>query len=766
MTEFENQNAEARNRAIVPFGREGAAAESLMPYHSGNGWAPAGPAAPSASGSPLAFDSLLKAFRNRWLLASSMGLLLGLALGTAGWFLAPPKYTAYALLKVAPAEPQLLADYRAPAVSDQNYQNTQVALLKSRSIITSALRPAEVSQLPLVREKEDPVFWLEEDLNVGFYEKADLLKVALSSNSYPNDLPKIVNSVTDAYMKQEVDGQRAIKQREKGDLDKVLSVKEEDLRQAREQLANFAKNLKSADSRALTARQTILLNDYGTVTGVLTHVDAEIWDYETKLDVLNGKLEAVKKASAPAPLVDQALDADPAYRQKEAEFKAEESKIMAEKRKLLPNSSSAARYDGQLKEARDSLDATRAERVAAVTKRVREAMRAELQNHIDECKLLIKTKKLQQVMLASKVKEKKELADSVGYTSFELENKRTEIEHQEGLIRELRQRRDHLGVELQSTNQRVSKYQEAERPQRHEYQKTARVAGFLGFLGLFLGSFLVSYREARVRRINTAADVVGDLNVRVLGVIPALDASSHYGSSDNHEERDSLLLESVDGVRAMLLCGVTGESHRLLMVTSASAREGKTTLASHLAISLARSGKRVLLIDADLRRPTLHQVFEVPMGPGFSDVLRGEMTIEQAVRPLPISGLDFMGAGNDPRLGVTLLPRKENRAIFEKLREMYDIIIVDSSPVLPVADSLWLGKLVDGVVLSVRSQTSRAPTVHAAYERLKSINVPVLGAVVNGVRNYLHIAGYDYFSQSELALPSETAAPGDSTVGN
>ena len=199
------------------------------------------------------------------------------------------------------------------------------------------------------------------------------------------------------------------------------------------------------------------------------------------------------------------------------------------------------------------------------------------------------------------------------------------------------------------------------------------------------------------------------------------------------EERrlQSLLVESIDAARTMILHASRIEAIRTVMITSAVKGEGKTSLACHLATSLARAGRRTLLIDCDLRSPAAHRLFDLPPGPGLSEVLRGEVDAADVIQPTPAHGLHLIPAGRCDALAIQALAQDGIRALFDDLRARYDFIIVDSAPVLPVADSLLVSQVVDAVIFSILRDVSRVPMVHAAYERLTALGTRTLGAVVS-----------------------------------
>jgi capsular exopolysaccharide synthesis family protein len=192
------------------------------------------------------------------------------------------------------------------------------------------------------------------------------------------------------------------------------------------------------------------------------------------------------------------------------------------------------------------------------------------------------------------------------------------------------------------------------------------------------------------------------------------------------------LQESMDAIRTVILHQARSEALHVLMVTSASSGEGKTTLATQLAASLSRAWKRTLVIDGDLRHPATHTLFDVPQEPGLAEVLRGEVEPADAIKATPFSRLWVLPAGNGDAHAIQALAQDNVRTLFEQLKQQYDFIIIDAPPVLPVTDSLLLGQHVDGVLFAILRDVSRAPAIHAAQQKLAPLGVPTLGAVVLG----------------------------------
>src|SRR5205085_3116182 len=180
-----------------------------------------------------------------------------------------------------------------------------------------------------------------------------------------------------------------------------------------------------------------------------------------------------------------------------------------------------------------------------------------------------------------------------------------------------------------------------------------------------------------------------------IGTLPLLPAPIRQAALSATTTRDvqweGQLTEAVDAVRTFLLRAL-GDGPHVVLVTSAVQGEGKTSLASQLAASLARAWRKTLLIDGALRKPAAHQLFDLPGEPGFSEVLRNEIEPSDVIKPTSVGRLWLMPAGQWDPHAQQALAQDGVATLFEQLKEEFDLIIVDSCPVLPVTDTLLLGQ--------------------------------------------------------------------------
>lgn len=190
---------------------------------------------------------------------------------------------------------------------------------------------------------------------------------------------------------------------------------------------------------------------------------------------------------------------------------------------------------------------------------------------------------------------------------------------------------------------------------------------------------------------------------------------------------------------------------RSFLVTSAHRGEGKSTIASHLALTVARfKGKRSLIVDADLRRPRLHDVFAVPREPGLLECLEGKMDPLEAVKDTMIENLKVIPAGSRTSSPAHLFEGDILSEIFKKIRFYYDIVIVDSAPVIPVSDPMLISSEVDGVILVLLAGKTPRSVAKRAGDILRDANANIIGVVVNNLSEVLpYYYDYKYYGYHE-----------------
>jgi capsular exopolysaccharide synthesis family protein len=273
------------------------------------------------------------------------------------------------------------------------------------------------------------------------------------------------------------------------------------------------------------------------------------------------------------------------------------------------------------------------------------------------------------------------------------------------------------------------------------------IALFSGLVGIGVPAIGIVFWDARFQRVGDSEEVSKKLGLTVLGSVPRIPAGvlRRLGSPSKRNQAWRMrLTEAVDSLAARLLRRAEMEGARVVLVSSASAGEGKTTLATQLGMSLARHQRRTVLVDFDLRRPTLDGIFGMSLEPGVCEFLRSAGAVHPTTRPTAVEHLAVMTAGHWDRQTLAALANGAAKTLLDQLRAEYEFVVIDSSPILPVADTRLVSQHVDTVVLSVFRDVSQGPKVLAAYEILEAFGVQRIEAVVTGGQEHFYGKDADY----------------------
>lgn len=274
----------------------------------------------------------------------------------------------------------------------------------------------------------------------------------------------------------------------------------------------------------------------------------------------------------------------------------------------------------------------------------------------------------------------------------------------------------------------------------------------VGVIGLLVGLGIGFLVELADKTFRSPVEISHALNLPIVGHIPFITASKkdkdvnsalHHSIMTIHKPK-SKIAEAYRAVRTALFFSNREHSHKVLQVTSPSPGDGKSTLALNIAISIAQSGKRVLLVDADLRRPRQHRLLGEDIEQGFAAVLRGEVDPIEATVSTEVPNLWFIPCGERPSNPAELLTSPRLQEFIDVVREQYDYVIIDTPPLLAVTDPAAVAPRVDGVVLTFKIRKNIKLTSERARGILTSVGANILGVVVTGVGGQQGYSNYKY----------------------
>ncbi len=282
--------------------------------------------------------------------------------------------------------------------------------------------------------------------------------------------------------------------------------------------------------------------------------------------------------------------------------------------------------------------------------------------------------------------------------------------------------------------------------------------GMGGIFGLFLGASLAYVADILDRTFRTPEELQRTLNLQVVAHIPGLGVRRGKATRGKRAGKGgvdpsvvtahwptSWQAEAFRGLRTALQFDARSSSCRVIQMTSANPKDGKTTVASNLAVSFANSGKRVLLVDCDFRRPRIGRVFGVNAHVGLADVITGEASLDDAIVTSSIENLSVLPCGHHPPNPSELLTSAEFDRFVERVRGEYDLVLIDSPPLQAVSDPAVIASRVDGVLMAVRITKHGRAAILQAKQTLSRVGANVIGIVVNAsdqTRGYGYGGGY------------------------
>ncbi len=711
-----------------------------------------------AAAATLSPMSLVYALRRRQMLALGVAVLAAGICGPAAWYLVPTaQFKAQARLQVIAQQPKVLFRTVETENGDDyhRYQTTQLTLIKSRLVLNTALQDDKVKNYRMILEQDDPVTWLQEKLKVEFISGSEIMELSLSGSN-PQELAGLVNAVKKAYIEEVVEVDIKKRSDRHAKLKKIKQSYAEILKERRDHQRKLAVTVGSDDRQTLALRQQYAMEHMASLRTELLDVQSQKRKAEALLK-LRRPVEDRADPGTPgvsAAELERMIDQDPGVTRLVEKLATAEERLTSESDKIWTVARRGT-ADPSIKNLRDYVVSTR----KSLARR-REAVRADvikqLRNERDDDHSTPSDPAEQQLAMLNDLEQR--LTDEINTVdkgnqsmtenTLDLRELQEEVAQMEAAALKVGAEVESLNVELDAPP-RIKTIEDAVVPRARDDKKRFMTIGMVVVVSFVGGLIGIAFLELRTQKVDSADQVPNELGLRVVGALPILPSRTSHAGSISRKKRDmewqALLLESIDATRTMLVHSARTESHQVFMIVSAVASEGKTSLASHLATSLARNGDRTLLIDADLRSPSIHQIFDMPLGGGLSELLRGEVDPTEVISDTAIDELKILTAGTCDQQTIRALSRGSLGALFAQFREQFDFVIVDSSPILPVADALTIAQQADAVLFSIFRDVSSKTKVCAAISRLECLGVRILGAVVTGGHGGLY---GNYYGQS------------------
>lgn len=686
-------------------------------------------AMPGAQRDGESFERFVQFLKKRkWLILFFVAL--GVGTGVTMDIVLPKKYTAKANIEVSE---DLTAQFRLEQVqgltggSDESEKlDTEIEILQSRSLALETARTLHLDNNPAFLPLKNGHAW---DLNDPFTRQiistvflGDLAVNRLGHTSIiqihftcsqPLLASLVVNTLIDRYIEHSFSDNYAATAKISGWLDEKLNALKENLEKSQDRMLQLQRDIgvftfesQNAPSQSVTVANLEEMNKM--------YADAQV-DRLLK----ESRLKALQSSSP--DVIDAFAQVDPSLQSSKAQL----SQLTTQYTSLSQTYGSAYPPLKALKAQIDQLQQTINVQESAQIDRAQKEVDAATGN---------------EALLRKSIDSQEQTAYDKGEKAMQFEIARREYETNRLLYDGLQERLQEAGIMSGLHSSSTHIVDNADIP-TYPSQPRSRVNVAAGFgIGLLLGLGLALILEALDTNLKTMAEIEQALQLPLLAAIPSVETDELLPSK--FRERAvakgsstwSRIAEALRGMRTSILLSSPGSPPKVIMITSTRPAEGKSSVATLMAITFALNGSKVLLIDADLRRPAVHLRFRMPKGQGLSSVLSGKASAgESIVAWAELPNLHVFPSGPVPPLPSELLGSKQMEDLIAEMREQYDFVLIDTPPVLAVTDASILGRLSDAAILIIRYGTAQRHVVQRSIDLLDRSGAHLLGVAVNAV---------------------------------
>jgi polysaccharide biosynthesis transport protein len=618
-------------------------------------------------------------------------------------------------------ESRILITRSVPAGTDTDlntFLNTQAELVRSATVLSRVMDGPGMESLSFFTPGEFPVTVLKDRIKVEPKPQSSVLTVRLS-DSNREEATMVVDAVTKSYIAYVADQKKNVAVDTYAMIASDRNKIDADRTDARKLLTTL-----SAETRSFTPDSTgssLALEKLKVLSGAFTTAQLEAVDikskYEQSLKSVGMTLDNVNDAK----LNDATAVSVESIGLLQSNLAGLNQQLIEAKRQFVPTHPAVRTIQAQIKDLQLSQAATLRNAFASAKKR--EADARELYVKQDELTRQIDVKAAELAMAQDRVK----------VLDKQLETLDTKLQQMNVT--------ETVGFAAEELDDGASVVAGSESP------NTWRTVGFAAIIGVCLGVMSALVREWVSPSLGSAHRIADTVGVPVIGTLPRVNGRvGHAMATVTHDASDSAAAEAFRSIRTSMLFGA-GECHTIT-ITSPAVKDGKTTLATNLAISLAQSGKRVALVDANYREPTLHTIFAVPNDKGLTSVLDGD-DLDTVMQRTPIEHLDVMPAGNRPEGVSEQLNSSRFNDLLRDLNMRYDHVIFDAPSVSGNSDARVIAAGCDQTILVVHGDRTNRFATTTARDALLSVGATLMGIVIN-----------------DSIKPTTTYPPGSSTGSN
>lgn len=722
--------------------------------HDRPAWAdaprPYGMPEPVAAGQGISVMEVLQVLRRWWWQCGLSGLSLSAAAGAIVWFTFVPVYESAAFLEIKNQTPFIAFPDHSNA---QAFAQTELETIRSPIVLSRVAAKPEIASLREAQEAKATDRWLAKGLRARYVGSSELCEVAFRAND-PSAAALVANAIIDEYLALHQDTSSEQTERMISLLNEQQRERKAEVEALRDSVRTLTKKTTGFDPIVVSGKDNsaIVMQD-----NPISKLQAQRATEQANEVIINAELKAVqeslakKQVEVPQHEIRKAMEDHPEVRRLRGMIVQHQTLLggYAQRSAKGWDDPTVVQKKKEIDAIEGDLEKLLVELEPAIRRQLDSLVRGRHEARVSEIELELDHARNKLAEWDRQVEEQRKELEKHGDELLNLEFARGDLARSEEVHSLIAQRIIALKTE-KFAPRRAAKRQPATAPVLPLEAVPYKRLGMACF-GAFLFPFGLAFVWERwVRRISDGRRVASEANLPVLGEIAALP--SRVSSPDKRSNgfvRDRVTFEeSVDALRVGVMFSPNFRDIQTLAVTSAVSREGKTSLASSLTISLANATREpVLLIDADMRAPDLHDMFGTSCVPGLAEVLGQQTLSDGAVTRQVAPNVDLLPAGKLVASPHSLLRRGVFESLLAEFKHRYRYIVVDTPPVLSASEALVLANACDGVLVCTRCDYSRGPQLKTATERLATAGARLMGVVISAVPTRVwayRYGGYGY----------------------
>ncbi len=714
--------------------------------------------------------NIMRMLRLRLPIMIAVFLVLAAPAVLAGWFAVPDEYSATASIRAAATTPAVLDGIdQGRGRSYGQFVDTQRAMIEGTEILERVLAEPEIQQMEWLMESEDPLHKLMSAVSTRS-GRGELFNIRASAPDRESALA-IVQRVLEHYMDYALAEERTVG----GERLRLLYEEQQDLENEVEGLQQRIRRERLEIDAPLTGSRDAMSRDMQSYHVNLTHAEADLTEAESRIRQWERRLERLRD------LRDEhgSTPSTPIYEMSIEEEVTRDSSVQSLRRRV-------SELDGELAVMRERYSADAPQLRTKV--RDRDAYEQELsrKRRVVRGEILETMEARAEVELASAERELDSASERrQRFADLIEENRDDEIQRSHGWaqIQDLENEKNRTEARLRRVNDQIYQINvESKAPARISQAGSPRapsspergrryqlmLLGVMFSAGASVGVGLL--REINDQQVRTRQDISHITSLPVLASVPHMEEDSRLPSGVSAAlltgaQPNSLAADEFRRILSRIIYPPEGASElNTCLVVSPTRGDGKTSLTANLAIALAQANRRVLVIDVTSRHPSIEGTFGLERAEGFSEVLRGEYSPQDAVRATAYPGLSVLGPGFETGDLIGKLASRDAIEFLEQAEDAFDHIIIDTPPALLMSDAKLLAPIADGVIMVIGAGVSTLGMVRRCIQDMNQVGANIIGIVLNGIRPYR--GGYLKRNVNlYYAYADDQAKPGDGHGG-